>query len=69
MQASSANQHQVTKSDYQKCPCDLRKNTLGLSQSAFSNFALYVIKTENLTAKLQNSNQNFALSWVSLIRL
>ena len=25
--------------------------------------------TENLTAKLQNSNQNSSLSWVSLIRL
>jgi len=25
--------------------------------------------TENLTAKLQNSNQNSTVSWVSLIRL
>ena len=38
MQACSANQHQVIM------PSWLRKNALCLSQSAFSNFALHVIK-------------------------
>ena len=42
MQACSANQHQVIM------PSWLRKNALCLSQSAFSNFALHVIKIPNI---------------------
>ena len=45
MQACSANQHQVIMPSWlPKVPSWLRKNALCLSQSAFSNFALHVIK-------------------------
>ena len=47
MQARLANQHQVIMPSWlPKVPSWLRKNALCLSQSAFSNFAPYVIKWE-----------------------
>ena len=48
MQACSANQHQVIMPSWlPKVPTWLRKNALYLSQSGFSNFALYVINIWN----------------------
>ena len=48
MQACSANQHQVIMPSWlPKVPSWLRKNALCLGQSAFSNFALHVIKLLN----------------------
>ena len=50
MQACSANQHQVIMSFW------LHKSALCLSQSAFNNFAPYVIKTGNRPKNIQKTS-------------
>ncbi len=58
MQACSANRHQVIMPSWlPKVPSWLRKNALCLSQSAFSNFALHVIKmVKNIVLNSSQSN-------------